>query len=49
MPLVTNCGGMPEYLNELNVGKVFDDSKDIVTNLDIDLIINELEKQKKII
>jgi len=49
MPLVTNCGGMPEYLNELNVGKVFDDSKGIVTNLDIDLIINELEKQKQII
>ena len=49
MPLVTNCGGMPEYLSELNVGKVFNDSKDIVTNLDIDLIINELEKQNKII
>jgi len=40
---------MPEYLSDLNIGKVFDDSKDIVTNLDIDLIINELEKQKKII
>jgi glycosyltransferase involved in cell wall biosynthesis len=44
MPLVTNCGGMPELIDELGVGRYFSSTRELIENLKIQTLRNEIEE-----